>query len=449
MKLHWQILVAIGLGIKRNWHIFLALLGGIVVGVLFPFQHGDSTPFHDALYFAGQAFIRLIQMIVIPLVVSAIIVGIASLGDSRQLGKIGLKMVGYYALITVIAVLIGTTLALVLSPGKGMKHKIDAQQSNVVQDKVEMIKENTANVSNLVLNMIPGSPLAEEDQAEKGMETTMVQILLAVIIFGAAFASIGEVNRPVVSFFESVFAATMKVTDWIMVVATPGIFSLTAYTVAKTGLGTIKELWLFASVILLGLALQFFVTYPLIIKLFSKIKFTSLYSAITEAMMVAFGTASSSATLPVTIACCERRAGISSKICSFVLPLGATMNMDGTALFQTVGVIFIAQAYDISLSPLLIVLIGLFAIIASSTSAGIPSAGIITMALILQGSLKLSVEEVGQAYVLLFAFDRILDMFRTVVNVTSDAVVAGVIASNENELDQELLENNEVWKEVV
>ncbi len=449
MKLHWQILVAIGLGIKRNWHIFLALIGGIVVGLLFPFQHGDSTPFHDTLYFVGQAFIRLIQMIVLPLVVSAIIVGIASLGDSRQLGKIGAKMVGYYALITIIAVTIGLSLALIFAPGKGVKQKIDVQQSAIVQDKVEIIKENTSNLPALILNMIPGSPLVDEDSKQKGMETTMVQVLIAVIIFGAAFASIGDVNRPVVSFFESVFAATMKVTDWIMVIATPGIFSLTAYAVAKAGLGTIKELWLYASVILLGLAIQFFVTYPLVIKLFSKIKFTSLYSAITEAMMVAFGTASSSATLPVTIACCERRAGISSKICSFVLPLGATMNMDGTALFQSVGVIFIAQAYDISLSPLLIVLIGLFAIIASSTSAGIPSAGVITMALILQGSLKLSFEEVAQAYVLVFAFDRIIDMFRTLVNVTSDAVVAAVIASNENELDQELLENNEVWKEVV
>ncbi|HSA07151.1 MAG TPA: dicarboxylate/amino acid:cation symporter [Candidatus Gastranaerophilales bacterium] len=449
MKLHWQILVAIGLGIKRNWHIFLALIGGIIVGLIFPFQYGDPAPLHNLLNFIGQAFIRLIQMIVVPLVISAIIVGIASLGDSKQLGKIGMKMVGYYALITVIAVTIGIALALTFTPGKGIKPKIDAQQSSLVQEKVEIIKQNTSNLSSLALNMIPGNPIGENNHSEKKMETTMVQILIAVIIFGAAFASIGEVNRPVVSFFESVFAATMKVTDWIMVLAMPGIFCLTAYSVAQAGLETIKELWLYASVILLGLALQFFVTYPLIIKIFSKVKFTSLYQAITEAMMVAFGTASSSATLPVTIACCERRAGISNKICSFVLPLGATMNMDATALFQSVAVIFIAQAYDISLTPLMIVLIGLLAIIASSASAGIPSAGLITMALILQGSLELSIEEVGQAYVLIFAVDRVLDMFRTMINVTSDTVVAAIIASNEGELDFELLENNEVWKEVV
>ena len=449
MKLHWQILVAIGLGVKRNWHIFLALLGGILVGIIYPIQHGEITPFYDVLFFIGQLFIRLIQMIVVPLVVSAIIVGIASLGDSRQLGKIGLKMVGFYGLITVIAVIIGISMALLLTPGKGLKPKIDSQQSHLVQEKIEKIQESTSNISSLVLNMIPGNVISGDTGAGKEAETKIFQILIGVIIFGCAFAAVGEINRPVVSFFESVFAATMKITDWIMVVATPGIFSLTAYSVAKAGFDTIKELWPYAMVVILGLAIQLFIVYPIIIKVFSKIKVTSLYQAVTEAMMVAFGTASSSATLPVTIACCERRAGISSKICSFVLPLGATMNMDGTALFQSVAVIFIAQAYDITLSPLMIVLIGLLAIVASSASAGIPSAGVITMALILQGSLKLSVEEVGQAYVLIFAVDRILDMFRTLVNVTSDTVVASVIAAGEDDLDYDLLSNQEVWKEVV
>lgn len=451
MKLHWHILVAIGFGIKRNWHIFLALLGGIAVGLLYPFQAGEATTFHEVLLFIGQAFIKLIQMIVVPLVVSAIIVGIASLGDSRQVGKIGLKMVAYYALITLIAVTIGISLALIFQPGKGFTPKIDAKQSQLVHEKVEHLKENTSkiNIPALILSMLPGNAVDPDVKAEDQPDTIIFQALIALIIFGCAFASIGEVNRPVVSFFESVFAATMKVTDWIMIIATPGIFSLTAYYVGKAGFDTIKDLWLYASIILLGLFIQLFITYPLIIKLFSKIKVTSLYQAVTEAMMVAFGTASSSATLPITIACCERRAGISSKICSFVLPLGATMNMDGTALFQSIAVIFIAQAYDITLTPMMIVLIGILAMVASSTSAGIPSAGLITLALIVQGSLKLSVEEVGQAYVMIFAIDRVLDMFRTLVNVTSDTVVASLVAASEGELDYDFLKNQEVWKEVV
>lgn len=448
MKLHWQILVALGLGIKRNWHIFLALIGGVVFGLMFPFQAGEPTAFHDFFYLIGQGFIRLIQMVVIPLVVSAIIVGIASMGDSKQLGKIGLKMVSYYTLITVIAVGIGLSLAFVIKPGNYLRPLIKPQDAVSVQAKAAQNEVNKSSISTLILNMLPGSSLTNPDTNNQS-ETKLVQIIIAVIIFGCAFAFIGDINRPVVSFFESVFAATMKVTDWLMVVAMPGIFSLTFYAVAKGGFETIKELWVYVLTVLIGLAIQLFITYPLMLKLFSKIKASSLYQAVAEAMMVAFGTASSSATLPVTIACCERRAGISSKICSFVLPLGATMNMDGTALFQSLAVVCIAQAYDVHLSVLTVILIAVLSIIASSASAGIPSAGLITLALIVKGSLGLSIEQVASIYVLIFAIDRIIDMFRTVVNVTSDTVVASIIASGEGELDYDLLGNQEVWKEVV
>lgn len=448
MKLHWQILVALGLGIKRNWHIFLALIGGVVAGIFFPFQGGEPTAFHDFLFLIGQGFIRLIQMVVIPLVVSAIIVGIASMGDSKQLGKIGLKMVLYYTLITFTAVVIGLSLAFILKPGQSLQPLINKQEQTAVQEKVAQVDNSKSNVSNLILNMLPGSFLTNQE-ADTQSETKLVQVIIAVIIFGCAFAFIGDINRPVVSFFESVFAATMKVTDWLMVVAMPGIFSLTFYAVAKGGFESIKELWPYVVAVLLGLSIQLFVTYPLMLKLFSKIKATALYQAVAEAMMVAFGTASSSATLPVTIACCERRAGISSKICSFVLPIGATMNMDGTALFQSLAVVCIAQAYNVHLSLLSIILIAVLSIIASSASAGIPSAGLITLALIVKGSLGLSIEQVAPIYVLIFAIDRLLDMFRTVINVTSDTVVASIIASGEGELDYDLLGNQEVWKEVV
>ncbi len=448
MKLHWQILVALGLGIKRNWHIFLALIGGIVFGLAFPFQAGEPTAFHDFFFFIGQAFIRLIQMVVIPLVVSAIIVGIASMGDSKQLGKIGLKMVLYYTLITSIAVIIGLSLASIIKPGEQLRPLVNKQEATVVQEKVAQIEHNKSNITNLILNILPGKSLAD-DNSNDAADTRLVQILISVVIFGCAFAFIGEINRPVVAFFESVFAATMKVTDWLMVVAMPGIFALTFYAVAKSGFEPLKELWVYVVVVLLGLMIQLFVTYPLMLKFFGKIKASTLYQAIAEAMMVAFGTASSSATLPVTIACCERRAGISSRICSFVLPLGATMNMDGTALFQAIAVMVIAQAYDVHLTPLTVILIGILAVVASSACAGIPSSGLITLALIVEGSLGISIEKVAAVYVLIFAIDRILDMFRTLVNVTSDTVIASIIAESEGELDYDLLGNQEVWKEVV
>lgn len=442
MKLHWQILVALGLGAKRNWHIFFALIGGVIFGLWFPVIDGHTTIIHDILAFTGQVFIRLIQMVVIPLVVSAIIVGIASLGDSKQLSKIGLKMVVYYTIITVIAVVIGASLAMIFHPGQNVQDFINHQQAEQVREQVMTIQHEKSNLAQLYLNMIPKNPVESLAKAE------LVPILIFVIIFGCALAVIGDISRPVVSFFESIFAATMKVTDWIMIFATPGIFALTANAVANSGLKIFSDMSLYILTLLLGLGIQLFVTYPVLLEFFSKVKFTSLYKAVAESMMVAFGTASSSATLPVTIACCERRAGISSKICSFVLPLGATMNMDGTAMFQTIGVIFIAQAYGVPLDLFIIAQICLLAVIASSTAAGIPSAGLITMSLILNG-LGLTPDQVYQGFALLFAIDRILDMSRTVVNVTSDTVVASIIASNEGELDYDLLGNQEVWKEVV
>lgn len=171
------------------------------------------------------------------------------------------------------------------------------------------------------------------------------------------------------------------------------------------------------------------------------------FAGITEAMMVAFATASSSATLPMTMACCEKR-GISHKVCSFVIPLGATLNMDATAMFQTVAVIFLTQAYGVILDPMQIVAIGFFAIVASSTCAGIPGAGIITIAIILNG-LGLSNEQLVEGFAFLFAIDRVIDMFRTMLNVTSDTVVAAVVADNENEINYELFNNIEEDKDIL
>ena len=442
MKLHWQILVALGLGAKRNWHILFALVAGVIFGAFFPVVDGQTTVIHSILDFVGQAFIRLIQMIVIPLVVSAIIVGIASLGESKQLGKIGVKMIFYYSIITLTAVTIGALLATTFTPGKHVQNLINQQQAVEVQAQVQKIQHDKSNFAQIYLNMIPKNPVEVLAKGE------LIPILIFVIIFGCALAVIGEINRPVVSFFESMFAATMKITDWIMILATPGIFALTANAVAKSGIAVFGSLSTYIITLMIGLLIQLFITYPLLLRFFSNIKFTSLYMAVAEAMMVAFGTASSSATLPVTIACCERRAGISNKICSFVLPLGATMNMDATAMFQTIAVIFISQAYGIDLSMFMIIQICVLAVIASSTAAGIPSGGWITMAVIFSG-LGLTTDQVSQGFYLLLLVDRILDMCRTVLNVTSDTVVASIIATSEGELDYDLLKNQEVWKEVV
>jgi len=434
-----QILIALGLGIKRNWHIFFGIIAGILVGI---FLHAHPNVLIDnVLTFIGQVFIRLIQMVVIPLVVSAIIIGITSVGDNKQLGKFGSKMILYYGLLTTIAVTIGSFLALIFKPGAGASHYIAANIASDVQTAVAgAMHEQQGNILNLILGFIPNNPF------EAVATGNMVPIILFVVMFALALAKVGDVNRPIVSFFESVFAATMKITDWIMVFAAPGVFALTASAVASFGGGIFAAISKYLLVLLAGFAIQMFMVYPVFLRCFSKVSAVMLFSAIAEAMMVAFGTASSSATLPLTIACCEKR-GISHKISSFVFPLGATLNFDGTALLQTVAVIFLAQAYGVPLDLFLIVQIAILAIIASSTCAGIPGGGLITIALILNG-MGLSPEQLVAGFAFLFTIERLTDMLRTMLNVTSDAVVAAAIADNENEINYDLLNNPSAYEEI-
>ncbi len=439
MKLHMQILIALGLGIKRNWHIFFGIIAGIFVGI---YLHShENILISNVLTFVGQVFIRLIQMVVIPLVVSAIIIGITSIGDNKQLGKFGSKMIVYYGILTSIAVTIGAALALLVKPGLGAAQYIATNTAADVQASVATaMQQQQGNILNLFLNFIPNNPLHSFAAGD------MVPIIVFVLIFAIALAKVGDVNRPIVSFFESVFAATMKITDWIMFFAAPGVFALTASAVSTFGMDIFMSISKYLGVLLAGFAIQMFIIYPLFLRFFSKVSAIMLFSAIAEAMMVAFGTASSSATLPLTIACCEKR-GISHKISSFVLPLGATLNFDGTALLQTVAVIFLAQAYGVALTPFLIVQIALLAIVASSTCAGIPGAGLITIALILNG-MGLSPEQLVAGFAFLFTIERITDMFRTLLNVTSDAVVAATIADNENEINYDLLNNPAAYEEI-
>lgn len=430
MGLHMQVLIALLLGIKRNGHIFIGLLLGVLVGFLFPQEAYPRV--YNILNFIATGFIYVIQMVVLPLVMSAIIIGISNIGDSKQLAKLGTKMLLYYGIITVIAVSIASFIALALHPGANAQNLVNPDVIQNIQGSVaEAIQYQKENMAQIFLDLIPKNPFEALSIGK------MIPIIVFVTIFSIALTRVGEISRPLVSLFESVFAATMKVTDWIMYLAAPGIFALTATSVASFGISVFNGIYKYAFAIVLALGVQFFIIYPLMLKIFSKVPVGKLYAAISEAIMVAFGTASSSATLPLTITCCEKR-GISNRVCSFVLPLGATLNMDGTAIVQTIAVIFLAQMYGIDLSPLLIFEIAFLAIIASSTSAGIPGAGLITIALVLNG-IGLTPQQLVVGFSLLFTIERFVDMLRTICNVTSDAVVAAIIADNENELNYELL----------
>lgn len=430
MGLHMQVIIAVLLGIKRNGHIFIGLIAGILLGLFLPAEHYGQV--YKILDFVGRAFIDIIQMVVLPLIISAIIIGVTNIGDSKQLAKFGGKMLLYYGIITIIAVCVASFIALAIQPGLAAKSLVNPDIIHSVQGYVsDALQYQRENLSQIFLSLIPKNPFAAISSGH------MIPIIIFVSIFAIALSRTGEISRPLVSLFESIFAATMKVTDWIMYLAAPGIFALTATSVSQFGVEVFNDISKYALAIIAALAFQFFVVYPCMLKIFSKVPVGKLYSAISEAIMVAFGTASSSATLPLTITCCEKR-GISNRVCSFVLPLGATLNMDGTAIMQTIAVIFITQMYGIDLSPILIVEIAFLAIIASSTSAGIPGSGMITIALVLNG-IGLTPEQLVIGFSLLFTLERLLDMLRTVCNVTSDAVVAAIIADNENELNYELL----------
>lgn len=430
MGLHMQVLIALLLGFKRNWHIFAGLVLGIAVGFWFP--QTEYTQMYKILNLVAQGFIYLIQMVVLPLVISAIIIGISNIGDSKQLAKFGSKMIIYYGIITITAVTIASVIALILKPGLSAQGIVNPDVIQHIQGYVsDAIQYQKENLTQIFLDIIPRNPFSALAEGK------MIPIIIFVTIFSVALTRAGEISRPLVSFFESIFAATMKLTDWIMYLAAPGIFALTATSVGSFGIKVLNDISQYALAVILALGIQFFIVYPLMLKIFSKVPVTKLFGAISEAIMVAFGTASSSATLPLTITCCEKR-GISNRVCSFVLPLGATLNMDGTAILQTIAVIFLAQMYGIDLTPLLIFEIAFLAMIASSTSAGIPGAGLITIALVLNG-IGLTPQQLVVGFSLLFTIERFVDMLRTVCNVTSDAVVAAIIADNEGELNYELL----------
>ena len=440
MGLHMQVLIALLLGIKRNWHIFAGIILGVLVGIAFP--QSEYTTIYKILNFIAQGFIYIIQMVVLPLVISAIIIGISNIGDSKQLAKLGSKMLLYYGIITVLAVTIAATVALILKPGVTAQAFVNPDVIQNVQGYVsEAIQYQRDNLSQIFLDLIPRNPFASLAEGQ------MIPIIIFVTIFSIALTRAGEISRPLVSFFESIFAATMKLTDWIMYLAAPGIFALTATSVGSFGVQVLNDVSQYALAVIIALGVQFFIVYPLMLKIFSKVPVGKLFAAISEAIMVAFGTASSSATLPLTITCCEKR-GISNRVCSFVLPLGATLNMDGTAIMQTIAVIFLAQMYGIDLTPILVSEIAFLAMIASSTSAGIPGAGLITIALVLNG-IGLTPQQLVVGFSLLFTLERFMDMLRTVCNVTSDTVVAAIIADNEGELNYELLCGTQTKEEKV
>jgi Na+/H+-dicarboxylate symporter len=362
----------------------------------------------------GTLFIRLIRMLIIPLVFSTLAVGASSAGDIQRLGRIGGKTIGLYLITTAIAITIGLALGIIFQPGLGIELQADlTAQSREAPGLVDTL-----------LNIIPQNPIAALAEGQ------ILQIIAFALFTGICISLAGIRAKPVVKFFDAFSEVMFTMTGLIMDFAPYGVFALIAAVAGQYGLEVLLPLAKVIVLVYIGCIIHAFMVYGTMVRVWARLNPIRFFKGIFDAMVVAFTTTSSSATLPVTMRCAQENLGVSKDVASFVLPLGATVNMDGTALYQGVCALFVAQVYGITLSPGQYLTIILTATLASIGTAGVPGAGLIMLTLVLQ-QVGLPLEGVA----LIAGVDRILDMARTCINVTGDSCVAAVVAESEHELN--------------
>jgi Na+/H+-dicarboxylate symporter len=374
----------------------------------------------------GDIFIRLLTMIAIPLVLGSLTVGAASLGDIKKFARIGGKTISFYLVTTAIAISIGLVAANLIRPGERMNVETKERLLSVYSKDVETRVESAEGFDFMqeIVKLIPKNPFAAIANAE------MLQIVLFALMFGLVLSLIPKSKgEPVIKFFDGLSEAMIKLVDLIMLIAPIGVFALISATVGEFGFDILQTLFWYAVTVLIGLIIHTLGIYALIIKLFSKLQLSTFFKGMRKAQTIAFSTSSSAATLPVTMECCNENLGVSKSITSFVLPLGATINMDGTALYQGVAAVFIAQVFGMDLNFMQQLTIVLTATLASIGTAPVPGVGIIMLIIVLK-SVGIPEEGIG----LILGIDRILDMSRTITNITGDAAVAVAVASSEGEI---------------
>ncbi len=410
--------------------ILIGLIAGVVVGAAANLSGVEAAQhFLGALDPIGTAFINLITMIVIPLVVASLVVGTASLGDLSKLGRIGGKTLLYYMGTTAVAVTIGLALSNVVTPGSGVdpstRDAISARYGGDAAAQMD-VAANAPSATETLLRIIPRNPV------KAAADMDLLPLIFFTVLFGAALTVIeADYRDAVLKFFNGINEASMTLINWIMKLAPYAVFVLIASVVANFGFDLLRSLLIYTLTVVAGLLLHAFGTYALILRFLARISPAKFYRRIAAVPLFAFSTSSSNATLPLTIETAEDELGVSNEVASFVLPLGATINMDGTALYQAVAVMFIAQIYGIPMTLGDQMIIVLTATLASIGAAGVPSAGIITLIIVLN-SVGLGAE-VQAGIALILGVDRILDMLRTSVNVTGDLTCSAFVARTEGE----------------
>ncbi|MCH7822987.1 MAG: dicarboxylate/amino acid:cation symporter [Proteobacteria bacterium] len=420
LELHWQILIAI---------IAAGIIGGIV------FEYRASTGLDPTLFsisyisifeYVGTLFLNGLRMIIVPLIMSSIIVGVAGIGSSGNLGALGGKTLLFYATSTLAAILVGLVIINAVGPGyvDGEPAKeLLALEASTADLEASVAGKGVGDVAEVFLRMVPPNIVAA------AVEGQMLGIIFFSILFGYFMTQIGkEYADPLFKFWDGLFHVMMRMTEWIMKFAPIGVFGLVAAVIANAGYKATGPLAVFALSVLAALSIHAFVTLPILLRVVGRVRPYKTMRGVAKAMLTAFSTASSSATLPVTIKSVEENVGVSNKVSSFVLPLGATVNMDGTALYECAAAMFIAQAYGLELTFGVQFSIVAIALMTSIGVAGVPSASLVAIAIILT-AIGLPIEALG----VLMVFDRILDMARTSVNIWGDATCATIIARLQGE----------------
>ena len=408
--------------------IFTALLLGALFGVglhyLIPTGHiRDDIIIEGMLYVVGQGFIRLMQMLVVPLVFCSLVCGSMAIGDTKTLGKVGIKTVLFYLFTTAMAVTVALSVASLINPGLGVK--VD----NISTSEVSLSESKP--LTEILLNIIPKNPIESLATAD------MRPIIVFALCVGIMLAKLGSKTSTIANFFSQFNDIMMEMTMVVMSVAPIGVFCLIARTFANIGFSAFVPMLKYMGAVILALAIQCFGVYQILLFLFTRLNPMRFIKKFFPVMSFAFTTATSNATIPLSIDTLHKKIGVSKKISSFTIPLGATVNMDGTSIMQGVAVIFIAQVYGISLTPSDLLTVVATATLASIGTAGVPSVGLVTLAMVLQ-SVGLPTEGIA----LIMGIDRILDMLRTAVNITGDAVCTTIVAHQEKALDRTVFNEN-------
>ncbi len=430
-QLHWQIIIGLVLG----------LIWGLVASLA-----GFASFTVDYVQPIGTIFINLLKLIAVPLVLASLIVGVTNLNDVAQLSRMGGKTIGIYVVTTICAITIGLTVVNVLQPGNFLPAETQEQLMSSYEGNIEGSAESAQQVMDrspmtFFVDIVPQNFFASA--SDNG---NMLQVVFVAILLGIGLIQIpSDKSKSLVNFFDSLNEVIIKIVDLVMKIAPYGVFALMAGVIVdlagddiSQALNLLGALGWYCVAVVLGLFLHLTIVYSSLFKLFSKMKLLDFFKAIRPAMLLGFSTSSSSATLPVTMERVEKNVGVDEEVSSFVLPIGATINMDGTSLYQAVAAVFIAQALGLDLGIAQQLTIVLTATLASIGSAGVPGAGIIMLVIVLQ-AIQVPVEGIA----LILGVDRILDMCRTAVNITGDAAVSVAVAHTEGLLGEMHLEDDE------